>query len=77
MDREVLRAHLAQAEDNVTLGEQHIAKQRALIEKLEGDGHDTVKARELLAVFEETQVLHVADRDRLLRELSKPQGWSS
>ena len=52
---------LVQAERHVTLGEHHIARQR--------NGHDSTKAKELLAVFLATQVSHVIGRDRLLKEL--------
>jgi hypothetical protein len=36
------------------------------------DGHDTIKARELLATLEETQRLNVAARERIQQEL-----WSA
>jgi hypothetical protein len=35
------------------------------------DGNDTEFARELLAKFEKMLMLHVADRDRLIEELSQ------
>ena len=41
---------LVQAERHVTLGEHHIARQREIIAKLERNGHDSTKAKELLAV---------------------------
>jgi hypothetical protein len=39
------------------------------VAELERDGHDTASARELLALFEDMQTLHVAHRDRLVSEL--------
>ena len=69
MDRATLEQMLVQAERHVTLGEHHIARQREIIAKLERNGHDSTKAKELLAVFLATQVSHVIGRDRLLKEL--------
>ena len=61
--------HLALAERHVAEGEQHIAKQRALVDGLARDGHDTTLALELLREFERTQASHVAERNRLRAEL--------
>jgi hypothetical protein len=41
-----------------------------LIAELERDGHETVEARALLETFEELQAQHIADRDRLRREVN-------
>jgi hypothetical protein len=67
--------HLAQAERHVAEGQRHIAKQRALIDELARDGHDTALAVELLHEFERTQASHVEERDRIRAELanSAPQ----
>ena len=40
-----------------------------MIVGLERNGHDTTKAREILDTLEKTQLLHLSDRDRLLKEL--------
>jgi hypothetical protein len=69
MDQAILLLHLAQAEDHVALGASHIARQRELAAALERDGHNPGPARELLALFEELQNLHLASRDTLLLEL--------
>jgi hypothetical protein len=61
--------HLALAEEQVALAAKHVACQREIIAELERDGHNTTKACALLAEFEELQAMHVAERDRLLREL--------
>jgi hypothetical protein len=70
MDKATIREHLARAEANVLLGWTHIAQQRALIVKLDHDCIDATLAREVLKTFEEMQSAHVADRDRLTKELT-------
>lgn len=37
--------------------------------KTQQDGHEIKQASELLTLFEDMKALHVADRDRLLKEL--------
>ena len=71
MDRQTLERHLALAEGHVLEGERHLASQRRILADLERDGHKTTKARQLLAMLEETQKMHVEDRDRLTRELDR------
>ena len=68
MDRAMIEKHLAQAERHVADGERHITRQRQIIAELERDGHDAGSAKELLTIFEETQAIHIADRDRLKEE---------
>jgi len=60
--------HLAQAERHIASGQQHIERQRQIIGKLR-DGRDLATAKHLLAQFEEVQLLHIKDRDRLRKEL--------
>lgn len=62
--------YLAQAEQHVTAGERHVAEQRERAFVLQQDGHDTTEALLLLSQFNELQALHVADRDRLRKELA-------
>ena len=69
MDRATIELHLASAEEHVALGVDNVECQREIILKLELDGHDTVEAQRLLVYFEEQLAMHVADRDRLRREL--------
>jgi hypothetical protein len=69
MDRKMLEDHLTLAKQHVALGEQHIALQHQIIKDLERSGNDITLAAELLATFEKTQLQHIADRDRLQREL--------
>lgn len=66
--------HLAQAEMHVASGERHIAEQRAIIDELERGGNDAAEAKALLASFEQTQRLHLENRNRLRRELEKASG---
>jgi hypothetical protein len=68
MDRAMIEKHLAQAEQHVADGERHITRQRQIIAELERDDHDAGSAKELLTIFEETQAIHIADRDRLKEE---------
>jgi hypothetical protein len=73
LNRAQTEARLAQAEQHVAQGERHITRQRELIAELERDGHDVTaaSARDLLRLFEELQIMHVADRDRYRRELTE------
>jgi hypothetical protein len=71
MDRAFLEQLLVQAEQHVSLGERHIARQREIVAKLERDGHDSTQAKELLAVFLATQAAHVAGPERLQEELKR------
>jgi hypothetical protein len=65
MDRETLEKNLTQAEAHVAKGHERIALLHEIIAELEREGHDTVPARELLATFESTQAMHIANRDRI------------
>jgi hypothetical protein len=69
MDEAKLLLHLAEAEDHVTRGALLLGRQSYLAVELERDGHDPAPARRLLALFEAVQVLHLATRERLLREM--------
>lgn len=69
IDREKTLQRLNGLDQQVALGERHIAEQRALIKKLEREGHDVKSAASLLATLEESQRLHVEHRDRLEKEL--------
>lgn len=62
---------LAQAEDHVLQGMQHIAHQREIIAELEGHGHDISTAKAFLHQLEQLQATHLAHRDRLRRELDE------
>ena len=62
MDKETIRRKLELANQHVELGERHIIRQREIVAEFE---RDQDAARALLATFEEIQITHVADRDRL------------
>ena len=53
----------------MALSEEYIRIQRERGAELERDGHDASDARGLLELFEELQSMHVAHRDRLVRQL--------
>jgi hypothetical protein len=71
MDRATLLDHLAIALRNVSEGERHIAQQHEIIASLERDGFDASAAKAVLLQFEELQRMHIADRDRLKKELGE------
>jgi hypothetical protein len=70
MDRATLEMDLSRAEAHVAKGQERIALQHEIIAELEREGHDTAPARELLATFEKTQAMHVANRDRVADKLA-------
>jgi hypothetical protein len=69
MDGELLERGLAEAEQRVAKAERHLANQLEFVARLERDGCDPSQAMHLLQHFEELQALHVADRDRLRKQL--------
>jgi hypothetical protein len=60
-----------QAKGIVQEAKRNVANQRKLLASLEADGHTerAAEAQRLLGQFEESQALHIADRDRLRKEL--------
>jgi hypothetical protein len=70
MDRETLEKHLIQAEAHVANGQKRIAQQHEIIAELDREGHDTAPAKDMLASFERTQAMHVANRDRIAGKLA-------
>ena len=73
MERSTLERHLAMAETHISEGQRHVARQRELISKLIREGHHDMipEAKQFLALLEEMQALHVADRDQVRSELAK------
>jgi hypothetical protein len=67
--RDFLEMAVAQAERHVARGEVILARQRATIVASERMGRNVESSKKFLSVFEESQRLHVADRDRLRRDL--------
>jgi hypothetical protein len=70
MDRVLLEQCLTQDERHVAQGEDIVARQREIVAELANDHHDVRLAQELLTLFETTQALHIADRDRIRDELA-------
>jgi len=60
-------AHLTLADRHIAEGEKRVADQTCLIERLTGQGRDTVAARDLLRMLEETLVCWREHR-QLIRE---------
>ena len=71
MDRDTLKQHLTEVEEQVAITAQNVARQRELAAELDRDGHDASRAKKMLEQFLEQQALHIADRDRLIKELSE------
>ena len=61
--------HLAEAEQHIALGMQHISHQELRLAKFDLRGHDSTLARFLLEAFRITQAQHITHRDHILREL--------
>jgi hypothetical protein len=68
--RTLWQEHLAQAERHIVEAERRIARQREIIAALERNGQRPTAARGLLAAFETLLAMHLADRDRLRKEVS-------
>ena len=71
MEKADLMQHLELAERHFAEGEQLLARQRAKLEELRRDGHNSAEAELLLQTLEESQALHVYGRDRLRREVEE------
>jgi ATP-dependent protease ClpP protease subunit len=71
MDRALIVSDLQAAEERLENGEQDIADQRDLILTLKLTGHTATSAIAQLLVMEQTQIQHVAERDRLRAELAE------
>ena len=69
MDRAMLAEHLVQAECHIVLGESHLERQRGVVAEYRRQGLNATEAVDLLKRFEKLQAMHVADRDRLRKEL--------
>lgn len=74
MPPEAIERLLKAAERHIAIGEICLARQRAVIARLEcNEAHEGLlrDATKLLAQFLQIQALHLADRDRLICELSR------
>ena len=70
MDLPTFDRRLRQAEDLVGRLEKNIVFQRQMIATLDQGGHDVRAAKMFLRRLETTHAKHVADRDRLFKELA-------
>ena len=70
MDRATLQQRLQEAEELAQRLEESIAFQRKMIATLDRGGHDVRAAKMFLTRLEATHARHVADRDRLFKELA-------
>jgi hypothetical protein len=71
MDRNTfVEHHLALAEKHVAQAQAVVEQQRRIVAELRRDGHDSMLSRQILATLEQTLVLHIEDRDRLIKELA-------
>jgi hypothetical protein len=69
MDRTVIIEHLALAQKHIVEGELRVRQQREYVAKLASRGEDTGLSKRILARLEAVLAMHVADCDRLIREL--------
>ena len=70
MDRALIISYLQAAEEQAASGDRQIARHCDLISTLERAGHDTTSAIALMRELKQTQIQHVAERDRLRDELA-------
>jgi hypothetical protein len=69
MDQAIIKEHLAQAERHVAASEHHIERQRHVVAEQQEEGYDAREAKKLLHQFEDLLNLHIAERNRLRKEL--------
>jgi hypothetical protein len=70
MKRALLQRHLEEAESRIQRGQRNVDHQRKTVLDLERDNQDATIATALLGMFEKALAGHVADRDRLTKELA-------
>jgi hypothetical protein len=68
--RLTLKQHLEDAELRVERGQNRLDRQRQAVAALEQADRDAAKAKRYLRIFEKVLASHVADRDRLIKELA-------
>jgi hypothetical protein len=66
MDDAVVEVRLRRAQRHVAEGEKRVRDQRARVDYLQRYGHDTVTAKQILVLLEQTQLLHVTLHDQLV-----------
>ena len=70
MDRPILQSRLKDAEEMLQRLAENIALQGRMIATLDRGGHDVKAAKMFLRRLEAAHAKHVADRDRLFKELA-------
>jgi hypothetical protein len=73
MDRAMILQHLARARERVAQGERHLKLQQQIVDVLQRDGCNALHAIKLLQQYQELQARHIAERDKLERDLSETQ----
>ena len=71
MARANLKHLVEDAELRVQRGRRNIDRQGEVVSALERDNRDATIAKALLKIFEKALAIHVADRDRLIKELEE------
>jgi hypothetical protein len=69
MDRAMLEAALEATERHLAEAGRQVANQRERVAQLEREGRDNTLPTELLKQWEEALAMHLADRDRIRKEL--------
>jgi hypothetical protein len=65
----MLEAALEATERHLAEAERQVANQRERVAQLEREGRDNTLPTELLKQWEEALAMHLADRDRIRKEL--------
>ena len=65
-----LKQHLEDAELRVRRAQRRLDRQREAVAALERAGQDAAKAKRFLGLLEKALAIHVADRDRLAKQLA-------
>jgi hypothetical protein len=71
MDKTTILRLLDEAQNHIAQGERAIRRQREVVAELRRDGHNTARARALLAEFEQIQRVNVSERELLIRQLER------
>jgi predicted DNA-binding protein YlxM (UPF0122 family) len=74
MNRAMLEDHLAASEQHLAEAARHVAHQRERVAQLKREGHDTAQDTRLLEQYEEVLAMHIADRNRLRRQIGQEIG---
>ena len=69
MDRATILGRLTLAQEQVVRSVKYVAKHRARIKRLERRGKDSDHAKRVLEIVEASLQTHIADRDKLVKEL--------